>query len=112
MLLVTGLLAIPTEPMVAISEANAGFFLNFKGTTQAKSQDNKPVYHSWNCSVWVPAEQLDKWQNDYLQPGNVLYIEHGSAQSLPSQDGKYNFTKIRLEHTKTKKLAVPLWYEE
>lgn len=109
---ISGLLAIPKEPQVSRVESSQGFFLNFKGTTQGKSAEGQPQYHSWNCSVWLPQDQVKKWENDYLQPGNVLYLEHATAQSFPSSDGKYSFTKIRLEHTKTKKLSVPLWYTE
>src|SRR5688500_13409500 len=110
MFTITGLLAIPSDPQKQIVESNGGYFVNFKGTTQGRTVEGKPEYHYWNCSVWVNKEQLEKWENDYLSPGNVLYIETAHAQSFATQDGKHHFTKIKLEHYKTKKLSVPLWY--
>lgn len=112
MLNVTGLIAIPSDPQVTYVDAKGGTFINFKGTTQGKTIDGKAEYQYWNCSVWVNPEQMKKWQEDYLLPGTVLYIEHGQAISMPSSDGKFTFTKIKLEHFKTRKLSVPYWFEE
>lgn len=111
MLHINGLLAIPSDPKISIvkPESSSGFFINFQGVTQGKTIDGKADYHYWNCMVWVPETDIDKWEKDYIQPGNVLYIEHASAISLPVMDGKYHNVKIKLDHNKTKKLAKPLW---
>lgn len=112
MLHINGLMAIPADPKISIvkPESSSGFFINFQGVSQGKSVDNKPDYHYWTCMVWVPEQEVEKWENDYLQPGNVLYIEHATALSLPILDGKYHNTKIKLDHNKTKKLTRALWH--
>ena len=111
---ISGLLAIPSEPGVTTHElANkAGFFINFKGTTQGKTVDNKPDYQYWYCTVFVSNQSVEKWMEEYLIPGNVLYIESGEVLSQPTADGKYHNTKIKLDQYKTKLLAVPMWIKE
>lgn len=111
MLNVTGIIAIPSEPKVNVvkPENTSGFFINFTAVSQGKQDE----WHYWECSVWIPnQETLDKWQNDYLISGNVLYIESATLLSLSVSDGKYHHTKIKLDHFKTKKLVVALWAQE
>lgn len=108
---INGLLAIPKDPKVNVvkPDSSTGFFINFQGATQGRTVDGKAEYHYWTCMVWVPEQELSKWEDDYLQPGNVLYIEYATAISLPVMDGKYHNTKIKLDHSKTKKLSKPMW---
>lgn len=111
---IAGLLAIPGEPQVQTVklESGSGFFINFRGTTQGRTVEGKPNYQYWSCTVFVSADQVEKWIEEYLLPGNVLYIESAEAISFPTQDGKYHNTKIKLDQYKTKKLAVPMWAQE
>jgi hypothetical protein len=111
MLHIHGLIAIPSDPKISIvkPESSSGFFINFQAVTQGKTVDNKAEYQYWTCMVWVPEQDIDKWEKEYLQPGNVLYIEYASALSIPIMDGKYHNTKIKLDHGKTKKLSTAMW---
>lgn len=112
MLSISGLIAIPSDPQVQTIQSHQGYFINFRATSQGRAGQDGPSYHYWNCSVWVTEEQKNKWLEEYIKPGNVLYIEYGQVHSTPTQDGKYQFVKVKLEHNKTRKLSVPLWYKE
>lgn len=111
MLSITGLLAIPQEPKVNIvkPESSSGFFINFQGVSPGKSNNGQTEYHYWNCMVWVPEDELEKWEKTYLIPGSILFLEHATAISIPTQDGKYFNFKVKLDHHKTKKLVKPVW---
>lgn len=111
---ISGLLAIPSEPQVTPHklDSGSGFFINFRGTTQGKTVDGKPDYQYWFCTVFVSSQFIEKWMEEYLIPGNVLYIESGEVVSTPTPDGKYHNTKIKLDQYKTKLLAVPMWAKQ
>lgn len=114
MFTISGILAIPSDPQLNIvkPESSSGFFFNFKAVTQGKVVNDTPDFHRWDVMVWVPEVEKDKWENDYIKPGSILFIEYGQALSIASQDGKYHHTKIKLEHSKVKKLIKPLWIKE
>lgn len=109
---IQGLIAIPEDPQVNIIKpaSGAGFFINFRATSQGKV-GNKTEYQYWNCSMWIPEEERNKWELA-LVSGNVFYIEHAEALSLPNTNNKYYNTKLKLEFNKVKKLQSALWLEE
>lgn len=111
MLNISGLMVIPKEPAIVCTSApSGGFFISFKGVTETVSSNKESKFNYWNCSVYVPDDtEQDKWIQNYLEPGNVLYIEHAAAISLSSPDGKYYNTKIQLDRFRVKKLEIPFW---
>ncbi len=111
---INGLLAIPAEPNLKINkpESSSGYFLSFTGVTQGKlSRQGEVVSHYWNCSMWIPEEELSKWE-DFMVPGNIVYVEAATAISESSKDGRFHNTKLKLDHHKTKRLKKPLWVED
>jgi hypothetical protein len=108
---ISGLLAIPKDPQVSVATTDTGVYLNFKGVTQGRSTGENANYQYWDCAIWVPENKKDEWK-EKLKPGNVFYVEHASATSYPVADGKYNNTKIRLNHDKLKLLKKPAWIKD
>lgn len=109
----SGLMAVPAEPAVQVAPVGIGVFINFRLVTQGKSTDNQFHFQYWDCSVFLREnDQAIKWQEDYLTPGNVLYIEYGEITSTLSPDGRFTRVKLKLDNFKTKKLDTPLWQKE
>jgi hypothetical protein len=110
---VSGMIVIPQEPKLEIvkPESGSGYFLNFQAVTQGKAKTQKVEYQYWNCSVWIPDIELPKWEEN-LVSGQVFYVEHATAISIPVMDGKYHNVKIKLDHNFIKKLTKPLWQKD
>jgi hypothetical protein len=109
---VTGLLVIPKEPgIIVYPQENGRQTIYFTGLTWP-SPNPKEEHYKWTCLVSVAATELDKWQNEYLQPGGVLYLSHASMIAPLDKNGKYHNPKLRLDPFNTKKLSKAAWIKE
>jgi len=112
MLAVHGIIAIPRDSALQISNSNnRGYFMNFKVVSQGRSTGDSAVWQYWDASMWVPEDKIEHWKTQ-VRPGNIFLIEHSTVTTYPVQEGKYHNTKLKLEHSKIKKLDKPMWTKD
>ena len=106
MLNVFGLIVIPSEPQLKITEGGKGSFLNL----QVVSPDEKKVVHRYNASMWVPNEEVEQWK-EKLSPGNIFHITLAKWTMREYEGGKYPIPQLNLDRFNLKKLVRPYWME-
>lgn len=106
MLNVYGMVVIPSEPQLRITEGSKGSYLNF----QVVSQDNKKTIHRYNANLWIPNEEVNEWK-DKVSPGNIFFISAGRWTMKEYEGGKYPIPQLNLDRFNFKKLVKPYWEE-
>jgi hypothetical protein len=106
MLNVSGMVVIPSEPMLKTTETNKGNYLSF----QVVSTDEKRKAHRYQASMWVPSEEVDRWKNK-IEPGNVFLINHARWSMRDNPDFKFPIPQLNIDRQHFKKLVTPFWME-
>ncbi len=109
MLNVHGLVVIPKDSQLQISESQGGAcYLNFKACSEGREVSGKPNISYWDCNMYVPAAKKDEWV-DAIQPSSVLFVEHGTVELVTLPNLKIPLTRVRLDSNRVKQMSVPLW---
>jgi hypothetical protein len=108
MLNVHGLVVVPAEPALKMTETNQkpGAFLSFS----LVSLDDKKTPHRYQANLWVPENEIDEWKNK-IEPGNVFHIVNGKWQMREYEGGKFPIPQLSLDRFNFKKLVTPAWME-
>lgn len=106
MLNVFGLIVIPSEPQLKITETNKGAYLNFN----VVSIDRKKDVHRYPANMFVPTDQIDEWKEKIVS-GNIFLISGGKWSMKDNPDYKYPLPQLVLDRFHTEKLVNPWWME-
>jgi hypothetical protein len=109
MLNVYGLVVVPSEPALKITETNnqkPGAFLSFV----LVSLDDKKIPHRYQANLWVPESEVEEWRSK-IEPGNVFHITNGKWQMREYEGGKFPIPQLNLDRYNFKKMKEPMWTE-
>ncbi len=104
-----GLVVIPKEPELKVTESQGGaLYFNFKAVSEGREVAGKPNYSYWECNMYVPKDKKAEWEAA-IKPGTVLFIEHGNIELFKPDGLKYPVTRVRLDSNRVKEMTVPVW---
>ena len=88
---VHGILIIPADPSIKTNITDKGVWINFSALSD--------INNRWNCSIWVNSEEQDKWTDEILIEGNVLYIRDAILEHPNNK-----FLKVKLSRDSVKRI--------
>jgi hypothetical protein len=93
----SGIILIPNDPQLKLSNwKDKGTFLNFRAVSQEASNGDKAKLHHYSVSMYVPNEEVPKWQQR-LTPGQMFLLTNGSVSALIPDGKEYPFIQIKVD---------------
>lgn len=93
----SGIVLIPNDPQLKMANwKDKGIFLSFRVVSQEASNGDKAKLHHYSVNMWVPNDEVQKWQQRIV-PGNLFLLTNGGISATIPDGKEYPIYQIKVD---------------